>query len=136
MKQREVKRITDAHIVSFATQFGQEIVANLEANAQNKALPAQLAKDYGASIRILDLTQANTLQAADPKEKQVLEAIDYALKNKQDMPELVQKINGGDSLVYFKAKKGGSLALWRVCLSKKGVIQAVSVKEIKKKTVE
>jgi hypothetical protein len=137
MKQMEVKRITDAHIVSFATQFGKEIVMQLEKEKNSQQLAQSLSNQYDADIALLDMSNPNTLSApTDPKEKELLSAIDFAMKHKQEIPDNIQKLAGGDSLLFLKPNAKFPNALWRVCMSKKGVIQAVSVKEIKKKTTE
>jgi hypothetical protein len=130
MKRNEIKRITESQVVSFANDWSQQIQANL---AKKNTDTAALAQKYHAQIQKVRLTDTTTI--TDIKEKELMGAFAYAKKNKIDIPLSLQKINNGEAYICFLNVNTDSTAAWRIKFSKKDVINAVSVKDIKNKTI-
>ena len=127
VQAHEVKRINAAQITALANNWGLEIVKKLE----EKTAVQSLEKEYKAKITEVDLTKP-LAQNLDPKEKEVLEAFKFSLENNQTLGANVQKLAGGDILLFNMPVKDSKTAIWRIEFTKKEIIKRVDVKEIKK----
>ncbi|MHA8053127.1 hypothetical protein [Aquirufa sp. Wall-65K1] len=99
MKSRQVKRILPQDIVNKADTWGQEIQKLIESPSNKLGLDS-IAKQFQIRIqsgKALDLKQQNK----DRKIQEVLDALDYSLSIKQEIPPSIQKNTAGDSLYYI-----------------------------------
>ena len=128
MKKVEVKRITPQQISSFANEWGIAIVADLNAN---KTTQKALEEDYKVKISKLDLLTLD-LEKLAPKEKQILEATLYSLKNNIEMAPNLQAISGGEIQLFTAPVAKEKNYIWRIEFSKKEIIQRAKVRDIKK----
>jgi hypothetical protein len=128
MKKVEVKRITPQQIASFANEWGNEIVKELSAN---KISQKTLEEDYKVKITKLDLLNID-LEKLAPKEKQILEATQYSMKNNIEMAPNLQGLSGGEIQLFTAPVAKEKNNIWRIEFSKKEIIQRAKVRDIKK----
>lgn len=103
MKSRQVKRILPQDITNKADTWGQEIQAVIE-NPSNTLSLDSISKQFQIRIqsgKALVLKQQNK----DKKIQEVLDALDYSLSLKQEIPPSIQKNTTGDSLFYIFINK-------------------------------
>jgi hypothetical protein len=115
LRERQVKRVLPQDIVNQVDVWGKELQANL-----NKGLSADTLNSKN-KVRIqmgsiLQLKQS----VKDVKIVEMLDAIDFGLKNKQEIPASIQKNSAGDSLFYIYPTKNGNVTL--IGFSKRQVI--------------
>lgn len=99
MKNRQVKRILPQDITNKADSWGQEIQQIIE-SPSNKLSLDSIAKQFQISIqsgKVIALKQQNK----DKKIQEVLDALEYSLSLKQEIPTSIQKNTTGDSLYYI-----------------------------------
>lgn len=128
MKKVEVKRITPQQIASFANEWGIAIVKELNSN---KTTQKALEEDYKVKITKLDLLNID-LEKLAPKEKQILEATQYSLKNNIEMAPNLQALSGGEIQMFTAPVANEKNNIWRVEFTKKEIIQRAKVRDIKK----
>jgi hypothetical protein len=132
MKKVEVKRITSNQISSFANEWGNEILADLN---KNQTDINYLEYNYKVKITKLDLSNIDFSQM-DLKEKQIIEASQYNSSNNIPIPPNLQAIAGGEFQIFTAPVLNEKNKIWRIQFSKKEIIQKASVKEIKKMTTK
>jgi hypothetical protein len=94
MKARQVKRVLPQDIVNQVDTWGQEIQAKGAAklDSATKALRISIRNGAPAALK-------STFR--DAKMGEIMDALDYSLAQKQDIPPSIQKNTAGDSLYYF-----------------------------------
>ncbi len=132
MKAREIKRIIPSQVAIFAGEWGNKITKFLNESPQNEVLIDSLQMLYAAKISKIDITKTD-FSKADPKEKQVMEAYLYLVKENKAMVENLQKLQG-DEIQLFTAPTNTKNTIWRIEFTKKGIINKATVKDIKKLT--
>lgn len=104
MKSKQVKRVLPQDIVNQVDTWGQEIQAKgaMELDSATKAL--QITVRVGAPA---------SLKAAfkDAKMVEIMDALDYSMGQKQDVPPSIQKNTAGDSLYYFYPSDTGKITV-------------------------
>jgi hypothetical protein len=135
MKNAEIKRITPAQISSFANEWGTEIAAYLNKNKANISNIDSLSGLFKASISKVDLTNTY-IKNIDEKERQILDAYKYSLKNNQPIVANLQQLKGGEIQLFTAPVKGQNNQIWRIEFTKKEIIRKASVKDIKKMATE
>jgi hypothetical protein len=161
MKAMQIKRVTDAQLVSTVDEWGKQM-ASVARKALEKELaenPAQagtlcqnpaslpliaaLDKEYGVTIQLMgpeDVT--NTVLSA--KERELLDAYLYNAENNLPQSDNVQKLN--DTLLVYNAplpadsqistacfkNQKVSFAVWRILFDKKMVIRKLDAKKLNK----
>jgi hypothetical protein len=131
MKTHEIKRISEGHITAFATDWAREITEAIGKGTFDSSLIPVLQKDY--EVQIEKIAFQDTTRTMEPKEKQLWAAAKYAVEHKLEMPYTAQKINNGENLLFYTRPQNTEKELLRIVFSKKGIINRVSVKEIKQK---
>ncbi len=94
MKARQVKRVLPQDIVNQVDTWGQEIQAKgaMKLDSATKALQISVRVGAPASLKA---------SFKDAKMVEIMDALDYSLGQKQDIPPSIQKNTAGDSLYYF-----------------------------------
>lgn len=115
MRERQVKRVLPQDIVNQVDVWGKEIQADLEKGKSADTL-GQKNKVFIASGPTNILKQS----IKDTKIIDMLEAIDYGIAQKQDIPPSIQKNSAGDSLFYMFPNAKGEVTV--IGFSKKQVI--------------
>ncbi|MBP6055163.1 MAG: hypothetical protein KA527_05940 [Cytophagaceae bacterium] len=115
MRERQVKRVLPQDIVNQVDVWGKEIQTDLEKGKSADTL-GQKNKVFIASGPTNILKQS----IKDTKIIDMLEAIDYGIAQKQDIPPSIQKNSTGDSLFYMFPNAKGEVTV--IGFSKKQVI--------------
>ncbi len=97
MELRKVKRILPREIVAEATRYGQEIEKILKSDSISLD---SIQKKYKVNIYSGDL-KSLSLANLDPKLMEVIDAMDYAIENNQNIPSTIQRNSKEDSLFYI-----------------------------------
>jgi hypothetical protein len=104
MKARQVKRVLPQDIVNQVDVWGQEIqqkkIMNLD--SVTKALAISVRIGFPAELK---------LSFKDAKMVELMDALDYSLTQKQDIPPSIQKNIKGDSLYYFYPSQTGKITI-------------------------
>ena len=112
MKARQVKRVLPQEIVNQVDVWGQKIQQNPQDTAFRSAYAFRFLQGDAKSLRA---------QLKDQKLLEILDAIDYSLSLKQEVPASIQKNVAGDSLFYIYPTKENQIVL--IGFSKIQVIQ-------------
>lgn len=104
MKAKQVKRVLPQDIVNQVDIWGQEI------QSKNIQTLDSATKALQISIRI---GSPATLKASfiDPKMIEIMDALDYSIGQKQEIPPSIQKNTAGDSLYYFYPSDAGKITV-------------------------
>lgn len=112
LKARQVKRVLPQDIVNQVNDWGQQ----MQAKPNDTAIRSQYAVRY-----LQGNAQTLRTQISDAKVKAVLDALDYSLSMKQEVPASIQKNTAGDSLFYIYPAQENVIVL--IGFSKVQVIQ-------------
>ncbi len=114
MKARQVKRVLPQDIVNQVDTWGQEIQSKGAAKLDSATKALQITVRIGAPA---------SLKASfkDAKMVEIMDALDYSLGQKQEIPPSIQKNTAGDSLYYFYPSEAGKITV--LSFSKTIVIQ-------------
>ena len=112
LKARQVKRVLPQEIVNQVDVWGQKIQQNPQDTAFRSAYAVRFLQGDAKSLRA---------QLKDQKLLEILDAIDYSLSLKQEVPASIQKNVAGDSLFYIYPTKENQIVL--IGFSKIQVIQ-------------
>ena len=104
MKARQVKRVLPQDIVNQVDTWGQEI------QTKNIKTLDSAAKALHISVRIGAPAELK-LTFKDAKMVEIMDALDYSLAQKQDIPPSIQKNTPGDSLYYFYPSETGNITV-------------------------
>jgi hypothetical protein len=115
MRERQVKRVLPQDIVNQVDVWGKAIQMNLSKGVSADTLRSK-NKVLIQTGSISQLKQSVT----DTKIVEMLDAIDYGMANKQEIPASIQKNSTGDSLFYIYPTNNGNITL--IGFSKKQVI--------------
>jgi hypothetical protein len=104
MKARQVKRVLPQDIVNQVDTWGQEIQAKgtIKLDSATKALQITVRIGTPASLKV---------SFKDGKMVEIMDALDYSLGQKQDVPPSIQKNTAGDSLYYFYPSEAGNITV-------------------------
>ena len=104
MKSRQVKRVLPQDIVNQVDMWGQEIQSKgaTKLDSATKALSISVRVGAPANLK-------STFQ--DAKMVEIMDALDYSLGQKQDIPPSIQKNTAGDSLYYFYPSEAGKITV-------------------------
>jgi len=104
MKARQVKRILPQDIVNQVDTWGQEIQSKgaTKLDSATKALSISVRVGAPANLK---------LTFKDAKMVEIMDALDYSLGQKQDIPPSIQKNTAGDSLYYFYPSEAGKITV-------------------------
>jgi hypothetical protein len=115
MRERQVKRVLPQDIVNQVDVWGNDLQANLE-----KGIAADSLKQKNKVLIISGPTNILKLSMRDAKIISMLDAIEYGIANKQEIPASIQKNSSGDSLFYIYPNQKGEVTL--IGFSKQQVI--------------
>ena len=104
MKARQVKRVLPQDIVNQVDTWGQEIQSKgaMKLDSATKALQITVRVGAPASLKAT---------FKDAKMIEIMDALDYSLGQKQDVPPSIQKNTAGDSLYYFYPSEAGKITV-------------------------
>jgi len=104
MKARQVKRVLPQDIVNQVDTWGQEIQSKGAAKLDSVTKALQITVRIGAPA---------SLKASfkDAKMVEIMDALDYSLGQKQEIPPSIQKNTAGDSLYYFYPSEAGKITV-------------------------
>jgi hypothetical protein len=104
MKARQVKRVLPQDIVNQVDTWGQEIQSKGAAKLDSATKALQITVRIGAPA---------SLKASfkDAKMVEIMDALDYSLGQKQEIPPSIQKNTAGDSLYYFYPSEAGKITV-------------------------
>lgn len=104
MKARQVKRVLPQDIVNQVDIWGQEIQSKgaMKLDSATKALQITVRVGAPASLKA---------SFKDAKMVEIMDALDYSLGQKQDIPPSIQKNTVGDSLYYFYPSETGEITV-------------------------
>jgi len=104
MKARQVKRVLPQDVVNQVDTWGQEIQSKgaMKLDSATKAL--QISVRVGAPAFL-------KTSFKDVKMVDIMDASDYSLGQKQDVPPSIQKNTAGDSLYYFYPTETGKITV-------------------------
>ena len=104
MKARQVKRVLPQDIVNQVDTWGQEIQAKKTNKLDSATKALQISVRVGAPA---------SLKASfkDAKMVEIMDALDYSLSQKQDIPPSIQKNTAGDSLYYLYPSEAGKITV-------------------------
>ncbi|MHA8074399.1 hypothetical protein ACRZ9O_07685 [Aquirufa sp. HETE-40SA] len=104
MKARQVKRVLPQDIVNQVDTWGQEI--------QSKGA-TKLDSATKAFLITVRIGAPASLKASfkDAKMVEIMDALDYSLGQKQEIPPSIQKNTAGDSLYYFYPSEAGKITV-------------------------
>jgi hypothetical protein len=115
MRERQVKRVLPQDIVNQIDLLGKKLQSNLEKGQAADALSIE------NKVRIITgPTSQLKLILKDVKIVEMIDAIEYGIANKQEIPASIQKNSSGDSLYYIYPNKNGEVTL--IGFSKRQVI--------------
>ena len=136
LKDRELMRVTDGQLNEFAFAKGKLILDSLE-KSTNIPLINSAATSFIDTLYIkykisVSLKQLDNLSKAS-KAYQVLDAYSYNTKNKIVNEDNIQKLAGGDTILFTRAVviKDTLWGMWMVCMPKKELIKRITLKDIK-----
>lgn len=115
MRERQVKRVLPQDIVNQVDALGKALQLKLSKGVSADTLSSK-NKVLIQEGSISQLKQSVT----DTKILEMLDAIDYGMAHKQEIPASIQKNSSGDSLFYIYPTKNGKITL--IGFSKKQVI--------------
>jgi hypothetical protein len=104
MKSRQVKRVLPQDIVNQVDLWGQEIQQKNINKMDSVAKALRISVRIGAPISLKSSFR-------DAKMVEIMDALDYSLGQKQDIPPSIQKNTGGDSLYYFYPSEAGKITV-------------------------
>lgn len=121
----EVKKLSDAEILSSALEWGDsisakaqaELISNLQNAIEDKGIPEavefcsteamkikeQLGSQYGVTIKRVSNEFRNPNDKPDEMEGRILETYEYDVENQIKPTPNIQALDGGDVLLYSKA---------------------------------
>lgn len=104
MKARQVKRVLPQDVVNQVDTWGQEIQSKgaSKLDSATKAMQISVRKGAPASLKAT---------FTDAKMAEIMDALDYSLGQKQDIPPSIQKNTAGDSLYYFYPTETGKITV-------------------------
>jgi hypothetical protein len=104
MKARQVKRVLPQDIVNQVDTWGQEIQSKGATKLDSATKALQITVRIGAPA---------SLKASfkDAKMIEIMDALDYSLGQKQNIPPSIQKNTAGDSLYYFYPSNAGTITV-------------------------
>mgnify|MGYP006188355063 FL=1 len=104
MKSKQVKRVLPQDVVNQVDIWGQEIQAKKTNKLDSATKALQISVRVGAPA---------SLKASfkDAKMVEIMDALDYSLSQKQDIPPSIQKNTAGDSLYYFYPSEAGKITV-------------------------
>ena len=104
MKARQVKRVLPQDIVNQVDTWGQEIQSKgtTKLDSATKALLITVRIGAPASLKA---------SFKDAKMVEIMDALDYSLGQKQEIPPSIQKNTAGDSLYYFYPSEAGKITV-------------------------
>lgn len=115
MRERQVKRVLPQDIVNQVDVWGKDLQENLE-----KGIAADSLKQKNKVLIISGPTSILKQSMKDAKIASMLDAIEYGIANKQEIPASIQKNSSGDSLFYIYPNQHGEVTL--IGFSKQQVI--------------
>ncbi|MEN9730283.1 MAG: hypothetical protein RLZ91_1401 [Bacteroidota bacterium] len=115
MRERQVKRVLPQDIVNQVDSWGQTLQAELAKGTSADSLEVK-NKILIQTASILALKKS----IQDIKISEMLDAMDYGISQKQEIPASIQKNSTGDSLYYIYPMKNGDVTL--IGFSKQQVI--------------
>ena len=104
MKSKQVKRVLPQDIVNQVDIWGQEIQSKgaMKLDSATKALQITVRVGAPASLKA---------SFKDAKMVEIMDALDYSLGQKQDIPPSIQKNTTGDSWYYFYPSETGKITV-------------------------
>lgn len=103
MKSKQVKRVLPQDIVNQVDAWGQiQSKGASKLDSATKALQISVRVGAPASLKA---------SFKDAKMIQIMDALDYSLGQKQDVPPSIQKNTAGDSLYYFYPSETGKITV-------------------------
>jgi hypothetical protein len=115
LRERQVKRVLPQDIVNQVDVWGKDLQVNLE-----KGLAADSLSQKNKVLIISGPTNILKQSMKDAKIVEMLDAIDYGITQKQEIPPSIQKNSAGDSLFYIYPNQKGDVTL--IGFSKQQVI--------------
>jgi len=115
MRERQVKRVLPQDIVNQVDVWGKGIEKQLQSGVSSDSLASK------NKVRILngDIASLKS-QIKDSKIIEMLDAMEYGIAQKQEIPSSIQKNKTGDSLYYMYPNASGQVTI--IGFSKKQVI--------------
>jgi membrane-associated HD superfamily phosphohydrolase len=99
LKTRQIKRVSSEQVTALSDIWGKNIVRILNQRMGSNTAADSLAKRYVAQIRLLSVGQlAGT--TLDATQRQILEAYQYNAQNNIPQTDNVQKLNGGEQMLF------------------------------------
>ncbi len=119
-----MKRVLPQDIVNQVDVWGKEIEKQLKSGVSADSLASQ------NKVRILtgNIVSLKS-QIKDSKIIEMLDAMEYGIAQKQDIPSSIQKNKAGDSLYYMYPNSNGQVSI--IAFSKKQVIINMDKPQIK-----
>lgn len=115
MRERQVKRVLPQDIVNQVDIWGQTLQAELA-----KGVPADSLEVKNKALIQTAGIPALKKSMKDIKISEILDAMEYGISQKQEIPASIQKNSTGDSLFYVYPMKNGDVTL--IGFSKQQVI--------------
>jgi len=137
LKDRELMRVTEGQLNEYAFAKGKLILDSLEKstniptiNSTASSFIDTLYIEYKVGVSV---KQIHNLSKAC-KAYQVLDAYSYNTKNKIVNEDNIQKLAGGDTILFTRAIeiKDTLWGMWMVSMPKKELIKRITLKDIKK----
>jgi DNA-binding TFAR19-related protein (PDSD5 family) len=115
MRERQVKRVLPQDIVNQVDVLGKALQMNL-----SKGVSADTLRSKNKVLIQMGSVSQLKQSVTDTKIVEMLDAIDFGMANKQEIPASIQKNSTGDSLFYIYPTNKGNITL--IGFSKKQVI--------------
>ncbi len=115
MRERQVKRVLPQDIVNQVDVLGKALQMNL-----SKGVSADTLRSKNKVLIQMGSVSQLKQSVTDTKIVEMLNAIDFGMANKQEIPASIQKNSTGDSLFYIFPTNNGNITL--IGFSKKQVI--------------
>jgi hypothetical protein len=133
LKDREVMRVTDGQLTQFAFKKGT-IIADSIQNLEKIGASVNSFVDFFKSQYFIDIQLLNKIPIDTvSKIYQVYDAYLYNTQNGIACEDNLQKIAGGDTLLFSRAIITGKelKGLWLIKMPKKELIKRITLKDIK-----
>lgn len=103
MRDRQIKRVSQAQVMALADDWGKNIAKQLKKNAVasllNNQLKDSLSKAYGANVQFLSPRNFD-LPSLDELERQVLDAYQYNADKKLPQSDNIQRLPDQQTLLF------------------------------------
>lgn len=136
MKSRKIKRVTDAQLLSAATDFGKKAINKLNEVVlpkidASKPFDCQIAQYLPKDTKFMYVMDYRLVcqetQAKYEKEKQIFQAYNYNSLNDKELTENIQKIDN-EAIIYTApfTINGKFIGMWTMVMDKKMLVMNIN----------